>query len=107
MSSQQWYLAIGGHQVGPVSEEEVAASLKSGTADGKTLVFTAGMSNWTPLEQVPQLARYLGGGVAVLPPIVPGRRSRTRSTSRSTAPRCSSSRCTWIRARAPWPRPAR
>ena len=91
MSSQQWYLAIGGHQVGPVSEEEVAASLKSGTADGKTLVFTAGMSNSTPLEQVPQLARYLGGGVAVLPPIVRGG-GPTRSSSRSTAPRCSSSR---------------
>jgi len=71
----QWFLAIGGHQVGPVSEEEVASSLKSGTADGKTLVFTAGMANWTPLEQVPQLARYLGGGSAVPPPLVPGRRS--------------------------------
>jgi uncharacterized protein (TIGR00266 family) len=71
----QWFLAIGGHQVGPVSEEEVAASLKAGTADGKTLVFTAGMANWTPLEQVPQLARYLGGNAAVPPPLVPGRRS--------------------------------
>ena len=77
MSSQQWYLAIGGHQVGPVSEEEVVASLKSGSADGKTLVFTGGMSNWTPLEQVPQLARYLGGGAAgaPVPPVVPGRRA--------------------------------
>ncbi len=75
MSNQQWFLAIGGHQVGPVSEEEVVASLRSGTADGKTLVFTGGMSNWTPLEQVPQLARYLGGGAPVAPPVVPGRRS--------------------------------
>ena len=75
MSTQQWFLAIGGHQVGPVSEEEVVASLKSGTADGKTLVFTGGMANWTPLEQVPQLAPYLGGGAAIPPPVVPGRRS--------------------------------
>jgi uncharacterized protein (TIGR00266 family) len=76
MSNQQWYLAIGGHQVGPVSEEEVVASLKSGSADGKTLVFGAGMANWTPLEQVPQLSRHLGGGTAAAaPPVVPGRRS--------------------------------
>ena len=76
MSNQQWYLAIGGHQVGPVGEDEVAASIRSGSADGKTLVFTAGMANWTPLEQAPQLARYLGGAEAPpVPPAVPDRRA--------------------------------
>ena len=78
MSQQQWYMAIGGHQVGPVSMDDVITNLRNGTIDGNTLVFTAGMKNWTPLKDVPELASYLSGGPgsrpgAVPPPIVPGR----------------------------------
>src|SRR5690606_37437755 len=73
MSAQQWYLAIGGHQIGPVGEQEVIANLENGTADGNTLVYTAGMSNWTPIAQVPQLAPYLKTGAAPPPPPMPGR----------------------------------
>jgi uncharacterized protein (TIGR00266 family) len=79
---QQWFMAIGGHQVGPVSQDDVITNLRNGTIDGNTLVFTAGMSNWTPLKQVPQLAAYLvaggpaGAGAAPTPPpIDPGRRA--------------------------------
>ncbi|MBI4265840.1 MAG: DUF4339 domain-containing protein [Acidobacteria bacterium] len=80
MAQQQWYMAIGGHQVGPVSQDEVLANLGNGTVDGKTLVFTAGMRNWTPLGDVPQLAAFLGGNghaapAGAPPPIVPGRRA--------------------------------
>jgi uncharacterized protein (TIGR00266 family) len=58
---QQWYMAIGGHQVGPVSQDDVVTNLKNGTIDGNTLVFKAGMSNWTALKDVPELAVFLGG----------------------------------------------
>jgi uncharacterized protein (TIGR00266 family) len=80
MTQQQWYMAIGGHQVGPVSQDDVVTNLRNGTIDGNTLVFTAGMSNWTPLKEVPQLAAYLSGGArapgaAPPPPAVPGRRA--------------------------------
>jgi uncharacterized protein (TIGR00266 family) len=79
MSQQQWYMAIGGHQVGPVSQDDVITNLRNGTIDANTLVFGAGMSNWTPLKDVPQLAAFLTGGAtagpAAPPPIVPGRRS--------------------------------
>ena len=75
---QQWYMAIGGHQVGPVSQDDVVTNLRNGTIDGNTLVFTAGMSNWTPLKEVPQLAAFLSGGPgspagAPTPPPMPGR----------------------------------
>src|SRR5690348_11494627 len=75
---QQWYMAIGGHQVGPVSQDDVVTNLRNGTIDGNTLVFTAGMSNWTPLKDVPQLAAFLSGGPgsaagAAPPPPMPGR----------------------------------
>src|SRR5687767_5083728 len=79
MSQQQWYMAIGGHQVGPVTQDDVITNLRNGTIDGNTLVFTAGLKNWTPLKDVPELAAYLSGGsgaraaAAVPPPIVPGR----------------------------------
>ena len=78
MSQQQWFMAIGGHQVGPVSLDDVITNLRNGTIDGNTLVFTGGMKNWTPLKDVPELAQYVAGGSAtraagVPPPIVPGR----------------------------------
>jgi uncharacterized protein (TIGR00266 family) len=77
LSQQQWYMAIGGHQVGPVSIDDVITNLRNGTIDGNTLVFAAGMKNWTPLKEVPELASYLSGGsstrASVPPPINPGR----------------------------------
>ena len=81
MSQQQWFMAIGGHQVGPVSQDDVVTNLRNGTIDGNTLVFTEGLKNWTPLKEVPQLASFLSGGpgarpsAAPPPPIVPGRRA--------------------------------
>ncbi len=73
----QWYMAIGGHQVGPVSQDDVVTSLRTGTIDGSTLVYTAGMSNWMPLREVPTLAAFLNGSTPSVPPppSVPGRRA--------------------------------
>ena len=79
MSDDQWFMAIGGHQVGPVSRDDVVTNLRNGTIDGNTLVFGPGLTNWTPLKDVPQLASYLtgtsGARAAAPPPIVPGRRA--------------------------------
>jgi uncharacterized protein (TIGR00266 family) len=72
-------MAIGGHQVGPVSQDDVVTNLRNGTIDGNTLVFGAGLRNWTPLKDVPQLAAFIGGApgsrAAAPPPLVPGRRA--------------------------------
>jgi uncharacterized protein (TIGR00266 family) len=80
MAQEQWYMAIGGHQVGPVSQEDVITNLRNGTIDGNTLVFTAGMSNWTALKDVPPLAAYITNAgtakpAAPPPPISPGQRA--------------------------------
>jgi uncharacterized protein (TIGR00266 family) len=76
---QQWYMAIGGHQVGPVSQDDVVTNLRNGTIDGNTLMFATGLSNWTPLKDVPPLAAFLSSNrppsAAPPPPIVPGRRA--------------------------------
>ena len=76
----QWYMAIGGQQVGPVSQDDIITSLRSGNITADTLVFTAGMSQWTPLKDVPALAPYLPGASApalpgAMPPPPPGRRA--------------------------------
>jgi uncharacterized protein (TIGR00266 family) len=82
MAQAQWYMAIGGHQVGPVSQEDVVTNLRNGTIDGNTLVFSAGMANWTPLKDVPALATYLttpasraSATAAAAPPPITGKRA--------------------------------
>ncbi len=77
MANEQWYMALGGQQVGPVGEDEIIRKIQAGTADGNTLVFTGGMSNWTPIKDVPQLAARLGGGApaATAAPPVPARQA--------------------------------
>jgi uncharacterized protein (TIGR00266 family) len=76
---QQWYMAIGGHQVGPVSVDDVVTSLRTGTIDGNTLVFGPGLTNWTPLKNVPELAAYLTSNrpaaAEAAPPPLSGRRA--------------------------------
>jgi hypothetical protein len=74
MSEQQWYMAKNGHQIGPMSEAELVDNIHNGSADGNTLVFTAGMSNWAPVAEIPQLAsRGTAGQRPPAPPIPPGR----------------------------------
>jgi len=73
-------MAIGGQQVGPVSQDDIITSLRSGNVTADTLVFTAGMSQWTRLAEVPALAPYLPGALApavpgAMPPPPPGRRA--------------------------------
>jgi len=73
-------MAIGGQQVGPVSQDDIITSLRNGNITADTLVFTAGMSQWTPLKDVPALAPYLTGASApavpgAMPPPPPGRRA--------------------------------
>jgi hypothetical protein len=76
--SQQWYMAIGGHQVGPVTQEEIIQNLRNGSTDSDTLVFTSGMSNWQKIKDVPAFAPFIGTGASANvppPPTAPGRRA--------------------------------
>ena len=77
--SNQWYMAIGGHQVGPVTQDEIIANLRNGSIDADTLVFSDGMTNWQKIRDVPAFAPFLGGVGTHLsgtpPPVAPGRRA--------------------------------
>ena len=84
--SNQWYMAIGGHQVGPVTQQEIISNLQNGSIDAETLVFSAGMTNWQKVKEVPAFASWVRGaqgapgaggaaGTAFTPPPAPGRRA--------------------------------
>jgi uncharacterized protein (TIGR00266 family) len=70
-STPQWYMAVGGQQVGPVSEEDIVNNIKNGSVDAQTLVFVAGMDTWTPLKDVPKFQSHLK---PLAPPPVPAAR---------------------------------
>src|SRR5215208_1825993 len=82
--SNQWYMAIGGHQVGPVTQQEIITNLQNGSIDAETLVFSAGMSQWQKVRDVAAFAAYVKGTGAAsagqgagtfTPPPAPGRRA--------------------------------
>src|SRR5688500_3748066 len=81
--SNQWYMAIGGHQVGPVTQQEIITNLQNGSVDAETLVFTAGMANWQKVKDVAAFAPWVktaagatsGAGASFAPPPAPGRRA--------------------------------
>jgi len=74
--SAEWYMAVGGHQVGPVSEAEILANLRNGSVDAETLLFATGMANWTPVKDVPRFRDELRPAApASAVPAVPGRRA--------------------------------
>jgi uncharacterized protein (TIGR00266 family) len=52
-------MAVGGQQVGPVTEQDVVNAIRSGSADATTLVFVEGMANWTPLREVAKFQPHL------------------------------------------------
>ena len=80
--SNQWYMAIGGHQVGPVGQHEIISNLQNGSIDAETLVFTAGMTSWQKVRDVAAFAAYSSNPAAAsagqapfTPPPAPGRRA--------------------------------
>ncbi len=73
---KEWYVAVSGQSVGPMTASELAAGFQSGQYAASTLVFKQGMSGWTAASQVPEVSVYLGvGSAAPPPPGASGRRS--------------------------------
>jgi uncharacterized protein (TIGR00266 family) len=62
--SQQWYLAIGGHQVGPIGVQEVIGQIRNGSIQPNTYVFTPGMADWIPASKIEFFRGYFDGSSA-------------------------------------------
>lgn len=61
-----WYYQQGSDRMGPVDEVTIRTMLSSGQLSIDTLVWTAGMATWTPLQQ-----SSLGSGMPTPPNAVP------------------------------------
>ena len=66
--TQQWYLGAGGQQRGPFDASGLLAEVSSGAMTAETLVWRAGMAQWLPARQVPEVAGLLGSVPPPLPP---------------------------------------
>lgn len=67
-TERMWYIAVNGQQEGPYATSALAAQVTSGRLTPATLVWTAGMADWTPAHQVPELAPILSSAPPPLPP---------------------------------------
>ncbi|MDJ0866589.1 MAG: SPFH domain-containing protein [Myxococcota bacterium] len=56
-----WHVAQNGQSTGPFTAEQLAQAAAAGNLGPQTLVWTAGMAQWTPASQVPQLAGLFAG----------------------------------------------
>ncbi|WP_347373555.1 SPFH domain-containing protein [Aequorivita sp. Q41] len=65
----QYFYAANGAQVGPVGFEQLQALFANRTVNKDTLVWKAGLAEWTALQQIEELKSFLGGNTP--PPLPP------------------------------------
>lgn len=66
--SAGWYIAVNGQTQGPITPMQLTEAIAQGQVHAGTLVWTAGMSAWSPAGQVPQLSGQFGGAPQSPPP---------------------------------------
>lgn len=65
---QAWHIAVNGQTQGPFAAQQLASGVASGQVNASTMVWTAGMPNWLPAGQVPQLTSLFQQTQAPPPP---------------------------------------
>ena len=66
-----WYLAINGSQYGPCDVNTLSGMLAAGQINGDTLAWSAGMTSWQPMKQIPELASLFAPPSGAVPPPIP------------------------------------
>lgn len=66
-----WHVAVNGQTLGPFAAQQVTDAIARGEITAATLVWSAGMSGWTPAGQVPALAAYFASATPPPPPPPP------------------------------------
>jgi uncharacterized membrane protein YhaH (DUF805 family) len=67
---KQWFYTHNGQQQGPVQESDLMAMFTSGKLQADVLVWTEGLSNWTPAREIESLVPS-----GMTPPPIPAPRS--------------------------------
>ena len=55
MGDKQWFVAVDGKSVGPMTETELIDGLRTGRYTVDTHVFTEGMAGWVPAGTIEEL----------------------------------------------------
>lgn len=58
------YVAINGKQAGPLSQSELMTLISKGDVNKDSLAWIAGMSAWRPIEEIPEILKF----IALSPP---------------------------------------
>ncbi|VVD61988.1 hypothetical protein PEP31012_00149 [Pandoraea eparura] len=69
--TDSWHYEKNGQRIGAISATEIGALIQNRTIDGKTLVWSQGLADWTPLAET-DLAVHLRQASA--PPVLPATR---------------------------------
>jgi uncharacterized protein (TIGR00266 family) len=72
-----WYLAINNKSEGPLTADEIINRIRAAQVNPQTLAYTQGMSDWTPLGQIPQF-HSLFKDESMAPPPVPNSSAQWR-----------------------------
>ncbi|WP_116199232.1 SPFH domain-containing protein [Amycolatopsis circi] len=65
---EQWFIGANGQQLGPFDRSGLGQQISSGALGQDTLVWKAGMAQWTPAAQVPEVSALFGAAPPPLPP---------------------------------------
>lgn len=74
--SQQWYMSMGGHHVGPMSTDEMISNIRTGSLKPEMYVYSHSMQNWDRAKNVDVFSRHFDSPALPAPiPTAPGRTS--------------------------------
>jgi uncharacterized protein (TIGR00266 family) len=68
MNDRFWYVAIGGQQQGPWTQEEVLDGIRGGRYGRDAYLYADGMANWVPITSQPDFQSAFGPAAAAPPP---------------------------------------
>ena len=63
-----WHVVVNGQTEGPFTDQQIAQGIASGQLGAATMVWSAGMPNWSPAGQTPQLTGYFAAATPPPPP---------------------------------------
>jgi len=65
---EQWFIGANGQQLGPFDRGQLAQQVSGGALRQDTLVWKAGLAQWTPAGQLPEMAQLFAATPPPLPP---------------------------------------
>jgi predicted Zn finger-like uncharacterized protein len=82
----EWFVAIKGQQVGPLTHAEVEAKIVAKQADDRTYGWCDGMGDWKRLAEIPAFRSFLANRRAPPPPVEPPAQEAVEPRAHRRAP---------------------